>query len=35
LPRLVSAAAVTPAVIIGAAIVLRPTQPSAVSGMNT
>jgi hypothetical protein len=33
-PRLVTAAAVTPAMIIGAAIVLRPTQPSAVSGIN-
>jgi hypothetical protein len=32
LPRLVTAAAVTPAVIIGAAIVLRPAQPSAGSG---
>jgi hypothetical protein len=28
LPHLVTAAAVTPAVVIGAAIVLRPTQPS-------
>ena len=35
LPRLITAAAVTPAMIIGAAIVLRPTQPSSVSGTNT
>jgi hypothetical protein len=34
-PRLVTAAAVTPAVIIGAAIVLRPAQPSSVSGTDT
>jgi hypothetical protein len=32
LPRLVTAAAVTPAMIIGAAIVLRPTQSSSGSG---
>lgn len=35
LPRLVTAAAVTPAMIIGAAIVLRPTKPSTGSGTNT
>jgi len=35
LPRLVTAAAVTPAMIIGAAIVLRPTKPSDASGTNT
>jgi hypothetical protein len=35
LPRLVTAAAVTPAMIIGAAIFLRPTRPSAGSGTNT
>jgi hypothetical protein len=35
LPRLVTAAAVTPAVIIGAAIVLRPMKSSAISSMKT
>jgi hypothetical protein len=35
LPRLITAAAVTPAMIIGAAIVLRPTQPPSVSATNT
>jgi hypothetical protein len=35
LPRLVTAAAVTPAMIIGAAIVLRPTKPSDASGTNS
>ena len=35
LPRLLAAAAVTPAMIIGAAIVLRPTKPYAGSGTNT
>ena len=35
LPRLVTAAAVTPAMVIGAAIVLRPTKPSDASGTNT
>jgi hypothetical protein len=34
-PRLLTAAAVTPAMIIGAAIVLRPTKPYAGSGRNT
>jgi hypothetical protein len=34
-PRLFTAAAVTPAMIIGAAIALRPTKPYAASGTNT
>src|SRR6185503_3282354 len=33
LPRLVTAAAVTPAVVIGAAIILRPAESSAMSSM--
>jgi len=35
LPRLVTAAAVTPAMVIGAAIILRPTKPHAGSVTNT
>jgi hypothetical protein len=35
LPRLVTAAAVTPAVVIGAAIILRPAESSAMSAMKT
>ena len=34
-PRLVAAVALTPAMIMGAAIVLRPTKPPDSTGTNT